>query len=167
MAGLIDDEAEAADPVLVGRDEETSLLGARATSAARRGDDFNKAGLLIRRDRRYDDPVVGVLLLEGAPILLTGFAGLQDDPEEPRFIERYGDDNQFRSHKFYGYEDKETFERIRSEMIRALPSPRRFVSRVQGPKGATVHYCWHTGPFWSPNLADRWEDYRYHTSVVL
>ena len=76
MTGLIDDEAEAANPVLVGRDEETSLLSARAASAARRGDDFNKARLLIRRDRRHDDPVVGVLLLEGAPILLTGFAGL-------------------------------------------------------------------------------------------
>jgi hypothetical protein len=87
--------------------------------------------------------------------------------EEPRFIERYGDDNPFRSHKFYGFEDKDAFERTRSDMIRALPSPRRFVSRVQGPKGATVHFCWHTGPFWSPNPADRWEDYRYHTSVVL
>ncbi len=82
MAGLIDDEAEAANPVLVARDEETSLLGAWAASAARCGDDFNKARLLIGRDRRHDDPIIGVLLLESAPILLTGFAGLQHDPED-------------------------------------------------------------------------------------
>jgi hypothetical protein len=77
------------------------------------------------------------------------------------------DDNLCGGCCYWSVYDWDAFERTRSDMIRALPSPRRFVSRVQGPKGATVHFCWHTGPFWSPNPADRWEDYRYHTSVVL
>src|ERR1700722_18599384 len=79
--------------------------------------------------------------------------------EEHNFIARYGEDSPFRSHKFYGTEDKETFSRIRCEMLRALPMPRRYVTRISGPRGAVVHQGWHTGGMWTPNHADRWEDY--------
>jgi hypothetical protein len=65
--------------------------------------------------------------------------------EEPRIIERFGEDNPYRSHKFYGEEDKETFSRVRSEMLRSLPPPRRFVGKIYGPKGAQVHQSWHVG----------------------
>ena len=87
--------------------------------------------------------------------------------ESPDFVARFGEDNPFRSHKFYGFQDKETFNRIRSDMVRGLPLPRRFYGKVMGPKGAAVQYCWHTGPLWTPNPAERWEDYRYHNSLTL
>jgi hypothetical protein len=79
--------------------------------------------------------------------------------EEPRIIERFGEDNPYRSHKFYGTEDKETFSRVRSEMLRSLPTPRRFVGKIHGPKGVQVHQSWHMGGLWSPNVAERWESY--------
>ena len=79
--------------------------------------------------------------------------------EEANFIVRFGEDSPHRSHKFYGIEDKETFSRIRSEMLQSLPLPRRFVGKIYGPKGAQVHQRWHVGNMWQPNPADRWEDY--------
>jgi hypothetical protein len=79
--------------------------------------------------------------------------------EEPRFIERYGEDSPYRSHKFYGAEDKEEFSRVRAEMLQALAPPRRFVGKIYGPRGAQVHQRWHVGGLWSPNVAERWEDY--------
>ncbi len=79
--------------------------------------------------------------------------------EEANFIARFGEDSPHRSHKFYGIEDKETFSRIRSEMLQSLPLPRRFVGKIYGPKGAQVHQRWHVGNMWQPNPADRWEDY--------
>jgi hypothetical protein len=80
--------------------------------------------------------------------------------EEPNFIARFGEDSPYRSHKFYGAEDKERFSRTRSEMMRGLPLPRRFMGKIHGPKGAQVHQRWHVGNLWQPNPADRWEDYR-------
>src|SRR5262245_18609449 len=79
--------------------------------------------------------------------------------EEPRFIERVGEDSLYRSHKFYGSEDMENFGRIRSEMLRSLPAPRRFVGKIYGPKGTQVHQRWHVGGLWDPDPARRWEDY--------
>lgn len=79
--------------------------------------------------------------------------------EEPNFIARFGEDNPFRSHKFYGAEDKENFSRIRSEMLASLPMPRRFVGKIRGPRGGQVFQRWHVGNMWQPNPADRWEDY--------
>jgi hypothetical protein len=79
--------------------------------------------------------------------------------EEPQFIERFGEDNPYRSYKFYGAEDKENFSRTRSEMLRSLPLPRRYVGKIHGPKGAQIHQRWHVGGMWSPNIAERWEDY--------
>jgi len=79
--------------------------------------------------------------------------------EVPEFIERFGEDDAHRSHKFYGAEDKETFSRTRSEKLKSLSSPRRFVGKIYGPKGTEVHQRWHVGAMWSPNAAERWEDY--------
>jgi hypothetical protein len=79
--------------------------------------------------------------------------------EEPRFIEKFGEDNPYRSYKFYGSEDQENFSRIRSEMLQTLPSPRRFVGKVRGPKGAEAHHSWHVGGMWTPNRNERWESY--------
>ncbi len=79
--------------------------------------------------------------------------------EEANFVARFGEDNPYRSHKFYGAEDKENFSRIRAEMLKALPLPRRFIGKIYGPKGAEIHQRWHVGNMWQPNPADRWEDY--------
>jgi hypothetical protein len=79
--------------------------------------------------------------------------------EEANFVARFGEDSPYRSHKFYGAEDKENFSRTRSEMLRSLPLPRRFVGKIYGPKGAQVHQRWHVGALWTPNRDERWEDY--------
>jgi len=87
--------------------------------------------------------------------------------EDPNFIARFGEDSPYRSHKFYGAEDKEHFSRRRSELIRMLPLPRRFVGKIYGPKGAQVHQRWHTVNLWQPNPAERWEDYRGYVVHTL
>lgn len=87
--------------------------------------------------------------------------------EEPNFIARYGEDNDYRSLKFYGTEDKENFSRTRSQMLAALPLPRRYVGKIRGPKGAEIHQRWHVGNLWQPNPADRWEDYWGYVLHVL
>jgi len=79
--------------------------------------------------------------------------------EVPEFIEKYGEDNPFRSFKFYGSADMEEFGRIRAEMLKALPTPRRFVGKIRGPKGAQVVQSWHVGGMWTPNKLERWESY--------
>jgi hypothetical protein len=79
--------------------------------------------------------------------------------EVPEFIEKYGEDNPYRSHKFYGSEDMEEFGRIRADMLKTLPLPRRFVGKVRGPKGAQVLQSWHVGGMWTPNRSERWESY--------
>jgi hypothetical protein len=87
--------------------------------------------------------------------------------EESNFIARYGEDNDYRSLKFYGTEDKENFSRTRSQMLAALPLPRRYVGKIRGPKGAEIHQRWHVGNLWQPNPADRWEDYWGYVLHVL
>jgi len=79
--------------------------------------------------------------------------------EEANFVARFGEDNPYRSHKFYGVEDKENFSRIRSEMLKSLPLPRRYIGKIYGPKGSQIRQRWHVGALWSPNVAERWEDY--------
>ena len=87
--------------------------------------------------------------------------------EELNFSARFGEDSPYRSFKFYGAEDKETFSRVRSEMLKSLPLPRRFVGKIHGPKGAQIHQRWHAGNLWQPNPADRWEDYRGYVVHTL
>jgi hypothetical protein len=79
--------------------------------------------------------------------------------EVPEFIEKYGEDSPFRSFKFYGSPDMEEFGRIRAELLKALPTPRRFVGKIRGPKGAQVVQSWHVGGMWTPNKLERWESY--------
>jgi hypothetical protein len=79
--------------------------------------------------------------------------------EVPEFIEKYGEDSPFRSFKFYGSSDMEEFARIRSELLKTLPTPRRFVGKIRGPKGAQVVQSWHVGGLWTPNKLERWESY--------
>jgi hypothetical protein len=87
--------------------------------------------------------------------------------EEQNFTDRYGDDSPWRSHKFYGSDDKENFSRIRGDLLRNLPMPRRYVGKVRGPRGAEVHHGWHTGGLYDPNPAERWEDYwGWYTTVL-
>jgi hypothetical protein len=79
--------------------------------------------------------------------------------EVPEFIEKYGEESPYRSFKFYGSADMEEFGRIRAEMLKALPVPRRFVGKIRGPKGAPVVQSWHVGGMWTPNKLERWESY--------
>ncbi|MGE0823833.1 MAG: hypothetical protein AB7G75_00935 [Candidatus Binatia bacterium] len=79
--------------------------------------------------------------------------------EVPEFIEKYGEDSPYRSFKFYGSQDMEEFSRIRAEMLKALPLPRRFVGKIRGPKGAQIVQSWHVGGMWTPNRTERWESY--------
>jgi len=79
--------------------------------------------------------------------------------EVPEFIEKYGEDSPFRSFKFYGSSDMEEFGRIRADLLKALPVPRRFVGKIRGPKGAQVVQSWHVGGMWTPNKLERWESY--------
>jgi hypothetical protein len=44
---------------------------------------------------------------------------------------------------------------MRSEMLHSLP--RRFVGKIYGPKGVSVHQRWQVGGMWTPNRAQRWE----------
>jgi len=66
-----------------------------------------------------------------------------------------------------GTEEKENFSRTRSQMLAALPLPRRFLGRIRGPKGAQIHQRWHVGNLWQENPADRWEDYWGNVVHVL
>jgi hypothetical protein len=87
--------------------------------------------------------------------------------EEQNFVAWYGEDNPFRSHKLYASENKDEFLRIRSEMVAALPMPRRFVTRIRGPRGAELQQGWHVGGMYTANRGDRWEDYwGWYTHVL-
>jgi hypothetical protein len=79
--------------------------------------------------------------------------------EEPNFVAWYGEDNPYRSHKLYASPDKDEFQRVRSEMLAALPMPRRFVTNIRAPRGASVQQGWHAGGMYTPDRNDRWEDY--------
>lgn len=62
MAALIDNEAEPPALVVLGRNEETALLRARASSAAACRDDFDEALRVAGCDCRHHDPIVGVII---------------------------------------------------------------------------------------------------------
>ena len=76
MASLIDHEAEAADVILIRRDEIAALLGG-GSIAGERGDAFGHTGVLIAPDCRNHDPVGCVITYKGATILLVGLSGLE------------------------------------------------------------------------------------------
>ncbi len=84
--------------------------------------------------------------------------------EDPRFIEIYGEDDEFRSHKLYHYADKERFYREKYNMMRAIPLPWRWVCCIHAPKGALVHQMWHIGNLALPpgEAFEEWVDYTVH-----
>src|SRR5260370_971913 len=53
----------------------------------------------------------------------------------------------------------ETGQYTDNYMLKAVPLPRRYLGKIRGPKGTRVHQRWHVGGMWTPNRADRWEDY--------
>ena len=87
--------------------------------------------------------------------------------EVPEFIEKYGEDSPYLSYKFYGAEDMEAFSEQRADMLKTLSLPRRFVGKIRGPRGAEVVQSWHVGGMWTPNKAERWEDYWGNNVHVL
>ena len=79
--------------------------------------------------------------------------------EEQNFTAWYGEDNPFRSHKFYAAEDKDGFTWERHRLLAALPMPRRYLAKIRGPRGAIAHQGWHTGGLRTGSPDDSWEDY--------
>lgn len=78
--------------------------------------------------------------------------------EEPRFIERFGPDNEFRSHKLYAYKDRPRFYREKWRMINEIPKPWRWRGRVWGPRGAPIVQRWHRANLALPP-GQAWEDW--------
>ena len=75
--------------------------------------------------------------------------------ELAEFIERFGDDHEFRSPKFYNYQDRSRFLRSKALMLREIPLPHRWKSRVWGPAGAKVIQGWHVG--YLDEIPPEWE----------
>jgi hypothetical protein len=72
------------------------------------------------------------------------FDATQYVPSETReFVERYGEDNDFRSHKFYRHPNRDQYQREKFRMMSDIPLPHVWRSRVWGPRGATVIQGWH------------------------
>lgn len=65
--------------------------------------------------------------------------------EVPEFIERFGDDHELRSYKFYNHPDRSSFLRHKAIMVYDLPLPHRWRSKVWGPRGAKIVQGWHVG----------------------
>jgi len=78
--------------------------------------------------------------------------------EMNEFIERFGEDNEFRSFKFYHYSDRSRFLRTKITMMREIPLPHRWRSKVWGPRGAKVVQGWHVG--FLDEIPPEWEQVR-------
>jgi hypothetical protein len=63
--------------------------------------------------------------------------------ETQEFIERFGQDHEFRSFKFYRYPNRDHFIRQKATLMREIPLPHRWRSKVWGPRGAEVTQGWH------------------------
>lgn len=61
--------------------------------------------------------------------------------EDPRFPA----DSEFRSLRYYGYEDKPRFHHAKYHMLREIPLPHRWQGGIWGPRGATVVQQYHIG----------------------
>jgi hypothetical protein len=84
------------------------------------------------------------------------FDATQYCPSEiPEFIDRFGPDSEFRSYKFYNHPDRSHFLRCKATMIRELPLPHRWRSKVWGPKNAKVVQGWHVG--YLDEIPPEWE----------
>ena len=84
------------------------------------------------------------------------FDATQYVPSETReFIERYGEDNDFRSHKFYRHPDRDQYQREKFRMMSEIPLPHVWRSKVWGPRGATVIQGWHVAYLLEPPVPGR------------
>jgi hypothetical protein len=90
--------------------------------------------------------------------------------ETQEFIARFGEESDLRSHKFYGSPDRNLFARIKWALVQQLPLPRRWRTKVWGPKGAPVIQGWHVGfvdyptpPGEFPRGHEEWTGYTVHT----
>ena len=74
-----------------------------------------------------------------------GDAFVYSPTETADFIARYGEDAPLRSHKFYGQDDRNWFTRAKWAVVQQLPLPRRWRTKVWGPRGASLIQGWHVG----------------------
>jgi hypothetical protein len=98
---------------------------------------------IVSRDIEYIDwvgNVVGVC----AHWSVFDFDTTQYVPSETQeFIDRFGEDHEFRSFKLYHYPDRDHFTRQKAMMMRGIPLPHRWRSKVWSPRGAQVIQGWH------------------------
>jgi hypothetical protein len=99
-----------------------------------------------------------------------GDAFVYSPTETTDFIARYGDDALLRSHKFYGHSDRNWFTRAKWAVVQQLPLPRRWRTKVWGPKGASLIQGWHVGfvdqpspPGEFPRGHEEWTGYTVRT----
>jgi hypothetical protein len=86
--------------------------------------------------------------------------------EDPRMVDRFGEDFPLRPFKFYGTDNKEAFSIAKKAALDSLPLPHRFSARLSAPVGATVRVRLHTGNGGVPE-AQRWEAYWLDESFVM
>jgi hypothetical protein len=87
------------------------------------------------------------------------------------FIQRYGEDNEFRSYKYYTHPDRGRFPTTKTLMTREIPMPHRWRSKMWGPRGAQVIQGWHVGYLdhipsdWEqqPQVREEWTGYQTFT----
>ncbi len=121
---------------------------------------------IVSRDLEYVD-WAGNLSGTCAHWSVFDFDAAQYTPAEiPEFIDRYGDDNEFRCYKFYHYPDRSHFLRQKKLMTQEIPLPHRWRATVRGPRGAKVVQGWHVGfldempPAWEPvTMREEWTGY--------
>jgi len=99
-----------------------------------------------------------------------GDAFVYSPTETADFMARYGEDAPLRSHKFYGQSDRDWFTRAKWAVVQQLPLPRRWRTKVWGPKGANLIQGWHVGfvdqpspPGEFPRGHEEWTGYTVRT----
>ena len=86
--------------------------------------------------------------------------------EMNEFIERYGQNHEFRSYNFYHHPDRSYFLKSKALMVKEFPLPHHWRSKVWGPRGSKVIQGWHVGfldhiPYDGEqvNMREEWKDY--------
>ncbi|MBV8360667.1 MAG: hypothetical protein JO189_22440 [Deltaproteobacteria bacterium] len=102
--------------------------------------------------------------------IYDGDAFVYSPTDTADFIARYVEDAPLRSHKFYGHSDREWFSRAKWAVVQQLPLPRRWCTKVWGPKGASLIQGWHIGfvdqpspPGEFPRGHEEWTGYTVRT----
>jgi hypothetical protein len=63
----------------------------------------------------------------------------------PMEDERFPDDSEFSSLRYYGYQNKGQFHYAKAAMLNQLSLPHRWLGRIWGPRGSTVLQQYHIG----------------------